>query len=44
MRQTTYTRVRISIEDYGISRNIMSKQEHVSDTIESDNMIDTVRR
>ena len=26
----------VSVEDYRTSRNIMSKQEHVSDTIESD--------
>ena len=28
--------VTVSIEHYRISRNIVSKQEHISDTIESD--------
>ena len=44
MRQTTYTRVHISVEAHGISRNIVSKEEHISDTIESDNMMNAVHR
>ena len=40
MQQTTYTRVHVSIEGYGTSRNVMSKQEHVSDMIESDSTYD----
>ena len=36
MWQTTYTRGRVSIEHHRTSRNIMSNQEYVSDTIESD--------
>ena len=36
MQQTTYTKVHVSVEGYGTSRNVKSKQEHVTDTRESD--------
>ena len=42
--QTTYTRVCASIEGHGTSRNTMSKQEHIINTIESDSMKKAVHR
>ena len=36
MQQTTCTRICISIEVHRTSRNVICKQEHVTDTIESD--------
>ena len=36
MRQSTYSKGHISVEGYRTVRNVMSKKEHVSNTIESD--------
>ena len=36
MRQSTYSKGHISVEGYRTGRNVMSKKEHISDTIESD--------
>ena len=44
MWQTTYTKVHISVEGYGTSRNVKSKQEHVANMRELDRMINAVRR
>ena len=44
MQQTTYIRVCVSIEDYGTSRNKMSKQEHIPNTIELNSMKEAVYR
>ena len=44
MQQTTYSIGHVSVEGYGTSRNVMSKQEHISDTIELDSKTKAVRR
>ena len=44
MQQTTYSIGRISVEGYGISRNVVSNQEHISNTIELDRRKKAVHR
>ena len=44
MRQTTYSIGCISVEGYGTSRNVISNQKHVSNTIGSDRNMKTVCR
>ena len=36
MQQSTYSKGRVSVEGYITGRNMMSKKEHVSNTIETD--------